>query len=520
MYLMRTTDLLLTDFISLNAKWYPDKTAIIFGEYCLSWQSFNQRINRIANSLIENGVKKGDKVAILNDNCLEYPEMMFGIMKAGAAVVPISTMISPEVIISQLADVQAKALFLGSQYLSDLEKRKMLDNLGIKNCIVLGPSEERNSYDQFIAHSPEEEPNVSISYDDDCSVLYSSGTTGIPKGIVHSHYARVFFAFSLTVEFRVHNQSITVISTPFYTNGSQLLFLPTMLACGTIVIMPKFDAKSFLKTVQNQKCTHAFMVPTQFIRLLSQPELEKYDSSSMEVMVSGAAPLAKKTKLEILAKFSEIKLIELYGATEGIATILRPDEQFSKLGSVGKPRIGGDIRIIDDSEKELPYGEKGEIVGINGSIMKGYYKKPEMTREAIWISEKNEKYIKTGDIGMLDENGYLYILDRKKDMIISGGINIFPRDIENIIFDHPDVLEVAVIGIPHEEWGETPLALVVKRNEELDITENEMKEWANNRLGRYQKVSSVEFRESLPKNALGKVLKRELREPYWSNFKE
>lgn len=520
MSLMRRTDLLLTDFISLNAKWYPDKTAIISGEYRLSWRSFNQRVNKIANSLIENGVEKGDNVAILNDNCPEYPEMIFGIMKTGAAVVPISTMIAPEVMISQLADVQAKAFFLGSQYLPDLEKREKLDNLGIKNCIVLGPSEEYKSYEQFIADIPEEEPGVPISYDDDCSILYSSGTTGIPKGIVHSHYARVFFALSLAVEFRVHNQSITLISTPFYTNGSQLLFLPTMLACGTIVIMPKFDARSFLEIVQRQKCTHAFMVPTQFIRLLSHPEFEKYDSSSMEVMVSGAAPLAKKTKLEILAKFSETNLIELYGVTEGIATILRPDEQFSKLGSVGKPRIGGDIRIIDDSEKELPYGETGEIVGINVSLMKGYYKKPDMTREAIWSNEKKKKYIKTGDIGRFDEDGYLYILDRKKDMIISGGINIFPRDIEKIILDHPEVLEVAVIGIPHEEWGETPLALIVKRDQETGITENEMKEWVNNRLGRYQKISSVEFRESLPKNALGKILKRELREPYWNNFKE
>jgi acyl-CoA synthetase (AMP-forming)/AMP-acid ligase II len=251
---------------------------------------------------------------------------------------------------------------------------------------------------------------------------------------------------------------------------------------------------------------------------MEQPGFGDFDTSSMEILLSAAAPLRKQTKREILESFPKSKLVELYGITEGISTVLRPDEQFSKLGSVGKPRLGGQIKIIDAQGRELPRGETGEIAGFNFSMMAGYYRNPEMTREVEWHDESGRRYIRTGDIGRLDEDGYLYILDRKKDMIVSGGINIFPSDIEEVLSKHPEVAESAVIGVPHREWGETPLALVVKRDPDSRLEAIELRDWANERLAGYQKLSAVEFRHSLPRNDLEKVLKSELRKPYWKNM--
>jgi acyl-CoA synthetase (AMP-forming)/AMP-acid ligase II len=286
------------------------------------------------------------------------------------------------------------------------------------------------------------------------------------------------------------------------------------VTCGTVVIMPKFDAGLFLNLVQQEKCTHTFMVPTQFIRIMAHPDFDQFDTSSMEIMLCSAAPLRKSTKMEILEKFPATKLVELYGVTEGIATILRPNEQFKKPGSVGKPRIGGDIKIIDEKEHELSAGEIGEIVGYNAALMKGYHNRPGKTEEVIWSDSGGRQYVKTGDMGKLDEEGYLYIVDRKKDMIISGGFNIYPSDIEDVIMKHPDVAECAVIGIFHEEWGETPMACVI-RNKGATITEDVLKDWVNAQVAKYQRIARVEFKKNFPRNALEKILKRELRRPYW-----
>jgi acyl-CoA synthetase (AMP-forming)/AMP-acid ligase II len=243
-------------------------------------------------------------------------------------------------------------------------------------------------------------------------------------------------------------------------------------------------------------------------------DFNRCDTSSIEVLLSAAAPLRKETKSEILRKFPKSKLVELYGLTEGVSTVLRPNEQFPKLGSVGKPRLGGDIKIIDDDGRELPQGEIGEIAGFNFSMMAGYHNNPDKTREILWRDSKGRLYIRTGDIGRLDEDGYLYILDRKKDLIISGGMNIYPSDIEEVLLKHPEVAEAAVIGMPHSEWGESPLALVVKKQSNSPLGEITLKDWANARLAGYQRLSAVEFRQYLPRNDLGKILKNELKKSY------
>jgi long-chain acyl-CoA synthetase len=515
MTLLPTRFLPLTEFISRNAEWYPEKTAIVFEGERLTWRDLDHRINKVSSHLARAGISKGDRVAILSQNCLEYPEIMFGALKAGAVVVPLSTMVQRETVLLQLRDAEPKAIFVAHAHLPLVEGSQPLGD----PIVFAGQAEGWRRYEDIQQGGSDAEAAAVLSAEDSYNIVYSSGTTGIPKGIVHTHQARVYLALTCGLEFRVHNEAVSLVSTPIYANGTQLIYLPTIMAGGTLVLMRAFDPLGFLKLVQQEKCTHAFMVPTQFIRIMEHPQFSRYDTSSIEILLSAAAPLWKETKNEILNKFPKAKLAELYGITEGISTVLRPNEQFSKPGSVGKPRLGGDIKILDTRGAELPRGEIGEIAGSNFSMMAGYYRSPDKTRDVLWHDREGRTYIKTGDIGKLDSDGYLYILDRKKDLIVSGGINIFPSDLERVLRVHPEVAEAAVIGVPHREWGESPLALVVKRDPVSPLSENDLKDWANARLAGYQKLIAVEFRRSLSKNDLQKVLKNELRKPYWESFK-
>ena len=503
----------LTEFIVRNAQWYPDKIAVCCRGKRLTWSAFNQRINRFAHSLVRNGISKGDTAAILCGNCLEYPEILFGILKSGGVAVPISNLLNKEAILLELQHVRPQVIISEHPTTGILDEIfAEIPEIATKHRIhISGEVHGWIRYSEFCLESPVKEPGVELCGEDAYNIIYSSGTTGNPKGILHSHLARLFFALTCGIEFRIHNETVTCIATPLYSNGTQLTFLPTVLTGGTIVIMPSFNPGDLLHLIQEEKCTHVFMVPTQFIRTMSYPKFDRYDTSSLEILLSAAAPLRKETKSQILKKFPTSRLVELYGLTEGISTVLRPDEQFSKSGSVGKPRLGGDIKIIDANGTELPRGEIGEIAGFNFSMMREYFQNAEATNEAIWRDEHGRIYLKTGDIGKLDADGYLYLLDRKKDLIISGGMNIYPSDIEDIILQHPEVADAAVVGQPHPEWGESPVALVVKKNPDSALTGDALKDWTNSRVAAYQRLSHLEFRLSLPKNDLGKILKKGLR---------
>jgi acyl-CoA synthetase (AMP-forming)/AMP-acid ligase II len=293
-----------------------------------------------------------------------------------------------------------------------------------------------------------------------------------------------------------------------------VILLPSVATGAVTVLLPSFSPQGFLETVQKERVTHTLMVPTQYHVILELPDFKEYDLSSLQIMISVGAMLPLPLKRRILDKMGP-GLLELYGLTEGVATALKPEDMQEKTGSVGTPVGGTDMRIIDDEGNELPVGEAGEIIGYSPIMMKGYLNRPEATAEIIWRDERDRTYIRTGDMGRFDEDGFLYIMDRKRDMIVSGGLNVFAGDIEEVFLQHEEVLDVAVIAIPHEKWGETPMALVRPRAG-AKATENELKEWANTRLAKHQRVHSVELHEEdFPRNALGKVLKRELRLPYW-----
>jgi acyl-CoA synthetase (AMP-forming)/AMP-acid ligase II len=291
--------------------------------------------------------------------------------------------------------------------------------------------------------------------------------------------------------------------------------MPVLFVGGTLHIMPGFSPEGFLKTVERERITHTFMVPTQYIVTLESPALDGADLGSLEVMLSAGSPLRVETKKAVIARMAPC-IHELYGYSEGAATMIKPEDAEAKWGSVGTPVIGFDIAVIGEDGEELPFGETGEIVARGGGVMSGYHRRTRATGELTWRDDAGRVWIRSGDVGRFDDDGFLYILDRKKDMIISGGFNVFPADIEQIVAGHPDVSDVTVIGVPDQKWGETPLALVIPRADAKADPE-EIRAWANERLAKPQRLSALELRRDFPRNALGKVLKRLLREPYWKD---
>jgi long-chain acyl-CoA synthetase len=499
-----------------HARFRGSLTAFICGDRSVTWAEFDRRINKVSGSLQDAGLKRGDKVCLLGLNSIETLEIMYGTLRAGGVLVPLSPLLTPELIASLIDDSGSKFLFVVAPLQGLVAP--------IVDTLITIPRENRIAvgfengawidYEGFIAPASEGMNDVDIDDEDECVIIYSSGTTGVPKGIVHTHFARALFGLVGATEFRIDSSSIVIINTPIFTNATWLMLLASVAVGAVSVLLALFTPDAFFTAVQREKATHTFLVPTQFHTVLEHPEFGSFDLSSLRVMVSMGSALPLPWKKQILERMGP-GLVELYGVTEGIGTTLKPEDIMEKTGSVGTPIAGCDIRIIDDDGKELPFGEIGEIVGWSGAMMKEYHNRPDATEEIIWRDERQRTYLRTGDVGKFDEDGFLYILDRKKDMIVSGGVNVFASDIEEVIIQHPDVHEVAVIAVPHEKWVETPLA-IVRRRPESNVSEEDLREWINSRVAKHQRVSKVEFRkEEFPRNALGKVLKKILREPYW-----
>lgn len=505
----------LPELWATHAKFNPNKEAVVCGNVRRSWGDFDANMSRIANALINRGIGRGDKVAVLMANKVEALEIIFGVVRAGACVVPLSGLLTAEQMSTLINDCDASLLIAADPYRERIGKiYHELKNIPEDHFIAADfAAPGWTAFADFLDGAGTDFPQVSLDLSDDFNIIYSSGTTGLPKGIVQTHRVRQHWSFSNAVEMGFTSESRALTTTALYSNGTWLMVLPILFAGGTLVVLPEFSPNAFLETVQKEKITHTFMVPTQFIVTLDDPEFDRFDLSSLKTVLCAGSPLRPDTKADVLARLSP-NLYALYGYSEGFASMSKPHMHSAKPESVGLPVLGFDAKIFDDAGNELPRGEVGEICGYGAGMMKAYYKRDDLTEAMIVRDSLGRSFLRSGDIGKMDEDGHLYILDRKKDMIISGGFNVFPADIEAILGEHADILDVTVIGVPHEKWGESPFALIIGRDGGADI--DALLKWANERLGKHQRLIGAEFRDDFPRNALGKVLKRELRDPFWS----
>ena len=498
-----------------NARAHPDKLALVCGQTRLTWAAFDEGMNRVANLLLGQGMQKGDRIAILSPNSAGYAVLFMGILRAGGCVTPLSTMASGEALERMLADCSARAIFVAQQYLGLVDgfvgvmdiDRYAMDFDDPRFVLMQAALQDADATD----------PMIEIDLKDAFNLIYSSGTTGTPKGIIHDHWMRAAQMDRVTPN-GYDNNARTLISTPLYSNTTIVSFVPTLFGGSTVHLMPKFDAREYLQIVEDERITHTMLVPVQYKRIMEVPDFDRFDLSSMQMKFSTSAPLRADVKADVLARFPG-KLIEYYGLTEGGGvTVLAADEHPDKLHTVGKLGPGNDIRLIDAAGQEVPQGQVGEICGRGPTMMTGYFGREDLTHDYIWHNEAGEVYFRSGDMGHFDEDGFLILSDRKKDMIISGGLNIYANDLELVLLADPDVTDAAVIGIPSEQWGETPYGLVVLR-EGATRSLDAICAAANASLGKSQRLSGLEARDALPRSSIGKILKRELRAPFWDAAK-
>lgn len=480
---------------------------------CLNWQQLDQRINQIANVLIARGLVPNDKVALLGRNSLEYALLILGCARAGICSVPLSTLSTIDSCAAMLANSGARLLFATADYYDDIAAlHAQIPALDQDDMYMLDvPVEVANSLKAMLVGSSDACPAISPSPDWDFNLIYSSGTTGMPKGIMQSRAYRSIESQRIIDFCDMVLDASTIISTPLYSNTSLFVFFAVLAVGGAVHIMEKFDTTAYLTLCQDKCPTDLILVPVQYDRLLRHPDFEDFDLSSIRNKLCTSAPMAGALKQEILVRWPAGGFTEIYGMTEGgVASMLLAQNHPDKLDTVGRPVPGCDLFILDDNNKPLPQGEIGEIVGRSPTMMAGYYNQEDATKEASWYDSEGKRHQRSGDIGWLDSEGFLHLLDRKKDVIISGGFNIYAIDLENILNQHPDVNEAAVVGTSDPNWGETPVAFVVLCD--MKAEPEILRKWANSRLGKAQRISEVHIIKELPRSPIGKILKRELRD--------
>lgn len=506
-------------FLSKAARVSPDRLAIAYGKDEFSYREFDRRVNRLANALGTMGVLTGDRISLVQRNGPQLLETLFACFKAGFAAVPINARLHPKELAYIIGHSTSKVVVFSEEFLEPFSNlRVKLPGVAHWICLTGGPGVL--DYKQVLAAASPDEALVDVDREALAWLFYTSGTTGRPKGAMLTHNNLLAMTMNYFADVSPLQPEDVMLHAAPLTHGSGLYALPAVAkgAANVILKAERFDPEAIFQTIQERKVTCLFLVPTQVTHLVNSPHLDRYDLSSLRCLCYGGSPMYVEDLKRAVRTLGPV-LVQIYGQGEAPMTISylrreehglqgRPDEE-RRLSSAGIARTDVLVRIVDDEDREVPLGTMGEIVCRGEVVMKGYWQNPEATAETL-----RGGWLHTGDLGVVDEAGYLSIMDRKKDMIISGGANIYPREIEEVLLRHPAVYEVAVIGVHDPEWGEAVKAVVVLR-QGMQATAEELIQLCKENLASYKKPRSVEFVAALPKSGYGKILKRELRDQYW-----
>jgi fatty-acyl-CoA synthase len=508
------------DVVRVNAFKWPDKIGVKDLNKAYTFKEWNERSCRLANGLADLGLKKGDRFAVLAYNCVEWMEIYTAAAKGGFICVPIMFRLSAPEMEYIINHCEAKVIIVQEQWVEHTNAmKKNLATVGTYLSFGLGSPtfDGYLAYDKLLAKADPEEPTTVVDPEDAWVIMYTGGTTGRPKGVVKSHES-LFAQYLISIfDHQFDFGDVNLLVMPCCHVNSLFYSYVASWVGGTVMAynMVSFNPEDLLKTFSDHKVTFTSLVPTHYIMMLALPDevKEKYDLTSIKKLLISSAPARRDTKLGILEMFKNSRLWEAYGSTEaGIVTILKPHEQLTKLGSCGREVIGSDIIRFYDEDGSLVTGpnQVGELYSRSPMLFDGYWKDPEKTVQAM----KGE-YFSAGDMGMRDEDGYIYLVDRKANMIISGGENIFPSEVENCLGGDPRVRDVAVIGIPHEKWGEQVTAIVVL-HEGQTATAEEISASCKGKIAGYKIPKNIIFikDEEMPRSGTGRILHRMLREKY------
>lgn len=511
-------------YLRRSATCFADRVAVADQGKRFTYRELNERTNSLANSLASLGVRKGDRVALLSPNRHQIIETSYACFKHGFIKVPLNYRLSVSELIYMLNNSESKVLILGEEFIADIEEFRQEIKTVEHFIAMTGAPPSMLDYETLLSEGSPSEPDVEVDSNDIASLNYTSGTSGILKAAMLSHKNRICQSKKVLLApgTDVDADSVMCHVSPM-THASSMMILPIFWRGGCNLLLKNFDVDVLLQTIEKESVTHLLLVPTMINMILVHPSLRKYDLSSLKTLVYSASPIPVERLKEALDVFGPI-LIQLYGLTETSATVtclskadhvLDGDpKKLKRLASAGTIQIENEVRIVNEQGEDVKIGEVGEIVERGDDTMLGYWKDPELTKKTL-----RNGWVHTKDMARMDEDGYVYIVDRKFDMIISGGFNIYPAEVENALYGHPAVFEAAVIGVPDDMWGESVKAVVVL-NKGMTVTEEELIEHCRSHLAHFKKPRSVDFVQEIPKNPYGKILRRVLREKYWAGQKK